>query len=124
MGCWRSSPGLLAFYVALYNPLRPQLSGLHSVSIDVGHRKACEGHGFCALGNVGGISFWVKEEVAEITSCRPPVPPSEEAGDVASSGPREADAVLVIHKRCVCVKYNIDNSNIIYTNKHRLIKKK
>ena len=105
MGCWRSSPGRLAFYVALYDPLRPQLSGLHSVSIDVGHGKACEGHGFCALGNVGGISFWVKEEVAEITPCRPPAPPSEEAGNVASSGPREAGAVLVIRKSRVCGKY-------------------
>lgn len=85
-------------YLALYGPLRPQLSDLHSVSIDVVRWKACEGHGFCASGNVGGISFWVKEEVAEITSpwgqqgesCPPPEPPSEEAGNAASSGSREA----------------------------------
>lgn len=102
MGCWRSNPGLLAFYVALYGPLRPQLSGLHSVSVDVVHGKACRGHGFCALGNVGGVSFWVKEEVAEITSprgqqgefCHLPEPPSEEAENTASSGPREARQVL------------------------------
>lgn len=78
----------------------------------------CRGHGFCALGNVGGVSFWVKEEVAEITSPRGQLQKKLRTLHHLDPG-MQGRCCASDSQKVWGAKYNIDNSN-----KHRLIKKK